>query len=106
MDQGVYTLRIDALSAEGAVVSRLETPFERTAPELAAAARSAGTAAITVQPGFTLWAISEGYFGDGTAYVQIFEANRDLIRDPNLIYPGQVFALPNADATVAPADDG
>lgn len=95
--EGVYTLRIDAIDRDGAVVGRLETPFERTAPELAAAARASGTTALTVQPGFTLWAISEGYYGDGVQYVQIFEANRDLIRDPDLIYPGQVFTLPQTE---------
>ncbi len=94
VDQGVYTLRIDAVGTDGTVVRRIETPFQRTAPEVARAARERGVAAITVQPGFTLWAISEGYFGDGVRYVQIFEANRDLIRDPDLIYPGQVIDLP------------
>ncbi len=51
---------------------------------------------VTVQPGFTLWAIAQGQYGDGVLYVQVFEANRDRIRDPDLIYPGQVFALPEA----------
>ncbi|MGQ0567894.1 MAG: LysM peptidoglycan-binding domain-containing protein [Gemmobacter sp.] len=49
---------------------------------------------VTVQPGFTLWAIAQGQYGDGVLYVQVYEANRDRIRDPDLIYPGQVFALP------------
>jgi nucleoid-associated protein YgaU len=47
-----------------------------------------------VQPGFTLWAIARDRFGAGDQYVRVYEANRDLIRDPDLIYPGQVFALP------------
>lgn len=94
VDTGVYTLRIDEVTADGDVVSRIETPFQRTAPEIAAQLRREGATAITVQPGYTLWAISEGYFGTGIQYVQLFEANRDQIRDPDLIYPGQVFALP------------
>lgn len=49
---------------------------------------------VTVQPGFTLWAIARDRFGDGLLYVQVFRANRDRIRDPDLIYPGQVFRLP------------
>jgi nucleoid-associated protein YgaU len=49
---------------------------------------------VTVQPGFTLWGIAEGQWGDGMLYVQVFETNRDKIRDPDLIYPGQVFAMP------------
>jgi nucleoid-associated protein YgaU len=49
---------------------------------------------VTVQPGLTLWAIAQDQFGDGVLYVQVYEANKDRIRDPDLIYPGQVFALP------------
>jgi nucleoid-associated protein YgaU len=51
---------------------------------------------VTVQPGFTLWAIAEGQFGDGVMYVQVWNANRDSIKDPDLIYPGQVFTIPGA----------
>ncbi|MFE3835479.1 LysM peptidoglycan-binding domain-containing protein [Pseudogemmobacter sonorensis] len=49
---------------------------------------------ITVQPGHTLWAIARDELGGGLLYVQVYEANRDKIRDPNLIYPGQVFTIP------------
>ena len=93
VDNGVYTLRIDALAEDGTVLRRIETPFKRTAPDLAAA-RGDGATAVTVQPGYTLWAISEGHFGEGIRYVQIFERNRDRISDPDLIYPGQVLDLP------------
>jgi nucleoid-associated protein YgaU len=50
--------------------------------------------AVTVQPGNTLWAISRETYGEGLLYVRVFEANADRIRDPDLIYPGQVFTLP------------
>jgi len=40
-------------------------------------------------------AISREHYGEGILYVRVFEANRDRIRDPDLIYPGQVFALPD-----------
>ena len=49
---------------------------------------------ITVQPGFTLWRIARESFGDGVLYVKVFEANKAQIRDPDLIYPGQVFTIP------------
>ena len=98
---GVYTLRLDELGKDGAVLSRIETPFQREAPGALAATR-AGTItdtplirAVTVQAGDTLWAISRERYGDGILYVRVFEANRDSIRDPDLIYPGQVFALPD-----------
>ena len=99
---GVYTMRVDQLDASGAVVSRIETPFlreeratiaavmvdETTAPDFTVAVK-------TVQPGATLWAIARERYGDGVMYVQVFEANRDRIRNPDLIYPGQVFVLPD-----------
>ncbi|MGH1369316.1 MAG: LysM peptidoglycan-binding domain-containing protein [Maritimibacter sp.] len=99
---GVYTLRLDEVTPQGEVTARVETPFKREeAAVLQAAALAANlgedgkrAAAITVQHGATLWAISEARYGDGLRYVQVFAANRDLIRDPDLIYPGQVFSLP------------
>jgi nucleoid-associated protein YgaU len=61
---------------------------------LAGAASPPPTVTITVQPGFTLWGIAQERLGDGVLYVQVFEANRDRIKDPDLIYPGQVFSIP------------
>ena len=49
---------------------------------------------ITVQPGYSLWKIARDTYGEGVLYVQVYEANRERIRDPDLIYPGQVFLLP------------
>ncbi len=103
VDTGVYTLRVDALGPEGDVTSRVETPFKREEPDvLAAAAEQAAAAghplsAVTIQPGNTLWAIARGRYGEGILYVKIYEANKDQIRDPDLIYPGQVFSLPEDD---------
>jgi nucleoid-associated protein YgaU len=100
---GLYTLRADEIGAAGDVVSRIETPFQRVAapPPRAVAPGVPGDApavrravAVTIQPGDTLWAISENRYGAGIRYVQVYRANRDRIRDPDLIYPGQVFDLP------------
>ena len=46
--------------------------------------------------GDNLWRISRTTYGDGLRYPMIFAANRDQIRDPDLIYPGQIFVLPKA----------
>jgi nucleoid-associated protein YgaU len=99
---GVYTLRIDEVDPDGIVVSRMETPFQREEPASVAAVMAEETAqdgfevaTRTVQPGSTLWAIAEETLGAGILYVQVFEANSDLIRDPDLIYPGQVFRIPD-----------
>ena len=103
---GVYTLRLDELDSQGDVVSRIETPFKRESPELLARALPAPPpdggytlTQVTVQPGNTLWGIASKAYGKGILYVRVFEANRDRIRDPDLIYPGQVFVVPQPDAS-------
>ncbi|MEO0343291.1 MAG: LysM peptidoglycan-binding domain-containing protein [Pseudomonadota bacterium] len=88
VDTGVYTLRIDELNAEGAVTNRLESPFQKVEGAL-----KPGT--VIVQPGNTLWSLAQSEFGFGDRYVVIFDANKDLIKDPNLIYPGQIFTVPD-----------
>ncbi len=67
-------------------------------PEPAPEPVAAPAVTVTVQPGFTLWGIAQQNLGDGVLYVQLFEANADQIKDPDLIYPGQVFAVPGATA--------
>ncbi|KIC19680.1 LysM peptidoglycan-binding domain-containing protein [Leisingera sp. ANG-DT] len=100
---GVYTLRLDEIeTSSGKVMSRLETPFKRESPEvLPQPERDADpdlpaplVRAVTIQKGDTLWAISQEKYGSGFLYVRLFEANKDAIRNPDLIYPGQVFTIP------------
>ena len=99
VDTGIYTLRLDEVDANGAVTSRIETPFKRESKAVLLAETSAdgvlAPSAVTVQKGSTLWAISRSRYGRGILYARIFEANRDRIRDPDLIYPGQIFKLPD-----------
>ncbi len=52
---------------------------------------------MIVQPGNSLWRIARRLYGDGFQYVQIYEANREQIRNPDLIYPGQIFGVPSVD---------
>lgn len=92
IERGVYRLRVDELDEAAQVTSRAEIPFERVTPEIAREA--GGPQALIVQPGNTLWGMSQERFGDGMRYMRIFDANRDQIRNPDLIYPGQVFILP------------
>ena len=97
---GTYTLRIDELSLKGDVISRLESPFKREDRENLANLIAPSTSPVrinivTVQPGNTLWAIARKRYGDGLLYVQVFEANSDKIKNPDLIYPGQLFDLPD-----------
>lgn len=90
---GLYTLRADQVDGTGKVVARVEYPFSR-AEDLAAMAE--GTF-VLVQPGNSLWRIARRLYGSGFSYTQIFDANRDRIVDPDLIYPGQVFEVPSVN---------
>ncbi|MGB5557339.1 MAG: LysM peptidoglycan-binding domain-containing protein [Paracoccaceae bacterium] len=101
VETGVYTLRIDEVNSQGEVVSRVETPFKREEPAALAALNSGSApqtgiklSLVTVQPGNTLWGIASRNYGEGILYVRVYEANKDRIRDPDLIYPGQVFEVP------------
>ncbi len=96
---GRHTLRVDQLAAAGTVAARIEVPFQRERlPE--EVAEGAGPQ-LVVQPGQSLWRIARRVYGRGTRYTVIYDANRSQIRDPRLIYPGQVFAMPGASAPPA-----
>ncbi len=94
----LYNLRVDVLEPDGSVTASAETPFLPETPEalarMAEDAEGNEVALVTVQPGFTLWRIADVNYGDGFDYVRVYEANADKIRDPDLIYPGQVFTVP------------
>ena len=47
-----------------------------------------------VRRGDTLWAIAKKYYGNGAQYPKIYNANRNIIKNPNLIYPGQKLVIP------------
>lgn len=89
---GDHTIRADELDGESNVVSRVEVPFRRQPPD-----PSAQPGAITVVKGNSLWRIARRVYGEGVMFTLIYEANRDQIKDPDLIYPGQVFTLPVRD---------
>jgi len=90
---GVYDLQIDQVDANGDVTAVIVLPFERVAPE----ALNLGPDSVVVQPGNSLWRLARRLYGEGVQYTVIYEANRDQIRDPDLIYPGQVFDAPRGE---------
>ncbi len=92
MEPGLHALRLDQLTPQGQVASRLELPFKRE--DLAQA--QVGEGQVVVQPGQNLWRLARRSYGAGIRYTVIFLANREQIRDVNRIYPGQVFATPGA----------
>ena len=48
----------------------------------------------TVKRGDCLWNIAKKFYGNGSKYTVIYNANKSKIKNPNLIYPGQVFWIP------------
>lgn len=69
---------------------------EKVVEEPVASSPSADTAqrTYTVKKGDCLWNIAKQFYGDGSAYTKIYDANTKQIANPNLIYPGQVFVIP------------
>lgn len=59
-----------------------------------AATTAPKTKTYTVKKGDTLWGIAKKYYGNGAKYTQIYNANKGKIKNPNLIYVGQVFTIP------------
>ncbi|MEM7225440.1 MAG: LysM peptidoglycan-binding domain-containing protein [Pseudomonadota bacterium] len=90
---GLHTLRIDMIGADGSVVARVETPFERSS----VVADLKGKGFVVVQPGNSLWRIARRTYGRGLHFTVIHQANNDQIGDPHLIYPGQIFVLPKVN---------
>ena len=90
---GRYTLQIVQLGEDGRPVYAIEVPFEQARRE-DILFRDGN---VIVQPGNNLWVIARRAYGDGFQYTVIYEANDDQIRDPDLIYPGQIFRVPDGE---------
>jgi nucleoid-associated protein YgaU len=87
---GLFELRADQVDGQGRVTARVQMPFQRTD----AAPEALREGSVVVQPGQNLWRIARQTYGRGVHFTVIYAANRDAIRDPNMIFPGQVFTLP------------
>jgi nucleoid-associated protein YgaU len=88
---GRVELRLDLLGKDARVVQRIVVPLA----QIAATDLTPGQD-YTVQPGNNLWQISRRAYGIGTRYLIIYSANLGQIRDPQRIYPGQVFRVPKS----------
>ena len=87
---GVYQLLVVQLDEDRRPEYAIELPFERARPEDVALRDGR----VVVQPGNSLWRIARRAYGRGAQYTIIYEANVSQIRDPDLIYPGQIFDVP------------
>ncbi len=109
---GTVIVRADQLApATAEVVARAEVPFTRRVdtavliPSVSGGAPTGAAAsgdlprpnAVIIRRGDNLWTISRRTYGRGIRYTTIYTANKDQIRNPHLIYPGQVFVLPVGD---------
>jgi nucleoid-associated protein YgaU len=93
IEVGKHKLRLDRLGADGKPTARLELAFERS-PSLIV---SGDSRQLRVVRGDNLWNIARAHYGEGWRYTVIFNANKSQIRDPDLIYPGQLFSLPKVN---------
>jgi len=92
---GIYQLRADQTDVDGKVTARLSMPFARAEPMTAESMPPEPF--VIVQPGNSLWRLARRAYGSGFNYTVIFEANKDQVGDPDLIFPGQVLAVPTTN---------
>lgn len=90
---GKHSVRLDRLAGDGKPVARLELPFDRAVVPPGAK----DTRRLVVVRGDNLWNIARAHYGSGHHHTVIYGANKEQIRDPDLIYPGQVFSLPKVN---------
>lgn len=84
-------MRLDQLGKDGHVAQRVTVPLAQPATAELAAGQN-----YVVRPGNSLWQIARRTYGNGVRYLIIYSANLGQIRDPERIYPGQVFKLPKS----------
>ena len=87
---GDYVLRFNQFVNEK-IISSIDTPVSQ--PDYSTI-ESIDENTVVVQPGNSLWRISRRFYGRGIMYTLIFKANNSHINDPDLIYPGQIFKVP------------
>ncbi|OKL43052.1 Ig-like domain-containing protein [Pseudovibrio exalbescens] len=114
---GDVNVRADEVKgSDGKVVARAQVTFAKADDQVilrplqaVATGTASGGAGATIEAGVgqlpnviirkgdNLWTISRRLYGEGMRYTTIYQANDRQIRDPDLIYPGQVFVLPESD---------
>lgn len=113
--EGNVEVRADLVGDDGnSVEARAAVTFEKEAEQQIVLTKVVATGAgggaqnqgaevqqalpvVIIRKGDNLWRISRRLYGDGVRYTTIYQANQDQIRNPDLIYPGQVFLTPEGD---------
>lgn len=90
-----------AVQPEPTVEAPIAAPDTPAAEAVEVVTETAATEAekrtYTVKSGDSLWKISEAMYGEGSKYMKIFEANSDLLENPDRIFPGQELVIPVLD---------
>lgn len=94
LEQGKHVLRVDRIATDGKPTARLELPFERV---IVAPVSSTDGRRLHIVKGDNLWNIAQAHYGAGWRHTVIFAANKDQVKNPHLIYPGQILSLPNVN---------
>lgn len=92
--QGKHLLRLDRIATDGKPVARLELPFDRV---VVAPVSSTDARRLHIVKGDNLWNIAQAHYGAGWRHTIIFAANKDQVKNPHLIYPGQILSLPKVN---------
>jgi nucleoid-associated protein YgaU len=77
------------------VLPPLDNDIAKQPPTIVSPKLEGTSGAVIIRRGDTLWQISRRVYGHGVRYSTIYLANQDQIEDPNLIWPGQIFAVPH-----------
>jgi nucleoid-associated protein YgaU len=98
-ENGKVVLSGDAQSAEALektvlIAGNIQGVSEVAADGVSAPHQQAKVEYYTIERGDTLSAIAQRFLGKASDYPKIFEANREVIKDPDLIYPGQKIRIP------------
>ena len=89
-DFGQHRLKVILRSKDNNVLKKIELPFMRVKiPEWMLPEDY-----VIIKPGDILWSISYRIYGNPFKYIEIYKENKDQISNPDLIFPGQIFALP------------
>jgi nucleoid-associated protein YgaU len=119
---GAHAVRVDHVRPDGSVLARAGVPFDIAEAEIAAVsiegsgegsvaagtgiageARVGESKTMIIRQGDNLWRIARRLYGQGVRYSTIYAANTDQIGDPDMIFPGQVFVIPEGDRNWQPA---